>query len=127
MVFAGEGAGGKKNAPAPMPDVSWNESRADTGSAEPLTNGAAVGETPSASSPWITKAVESGSDEPGVATVFGKNDHPPSGSCPVVKNFKAPLETVDGQRTLSDQSLHSQRGRVGVCSREARPVTRCTR
>src|ERR1700722_18676767 len=93
-MFAGDGAGGKKKAPAPAPEVSWNESSSDTGLADPLTNAAPVGETPRESRAWITKDVESGSEVPGLATVFGAKDQPPSASCPLVKNLKASLETV---------------------------------
>ena len=70
-MFAGEGAGGKKKAPVPMPDVSWKDSRADTGLAEPLVNIGLVGGTPTAISDWMTSAVESGSLVAGVALVLG--------------------------------------------------------
>ena len=73
--LAGAGAGGKKNEPASVPEVSRKESSADTGVAGivavPLVNSAAVGTAPRAMSDWMTSAVESGSVLPGVATVFG--------------------------------------------------------
>ena len=89
MRLAGAGAGGKKNAPASPPAVSWKESSADTGSSEPLVSAGPAGETPRAINAWMTSAVESGSVLPGVATVFGKYDQPPSGSCPEPKKASA--------------------------------------
>ncbi len=58
-----------------------------------FTNGVLVGETPRATSDWMTNAVESGSVMPGVADVLEKYDHPPSLSCPVSRKRSADVDT----------------------------------
>ena len=63
--------GGKKNAPRPAPEVTRNERSEETGLASPWVNWLADGDRPSATTAWITQAVESGSVEPGVLAVLG--------------------------------------------------------
>src|ERR1700733_12098158 len=89
MRLAGAGAGGKKKAPESGPEVSWKESSVDTGVAEPLVNCGAVGDSPTASSAWMTNAVESGSLVAGVAWVLGKSDQPASPTWPPIKKERA--------------------------------------
>ena len=62
---------GKAIPPESGPDVIWKDSSVATGSVEPLVYLADEGDAPRASRAWRTRAVESGSVDPGAAAEFG--------------------------------------------------------